>query len=342
MRNPNGYGSVVRLSGNRRNPFCARKTSGWDDRGYPVYSVIGYYPTREAGLIALAEYNRNPYDLDASKITLAQLHDKWMENRAPKLGKSLLSTLRTGYRYLAPLYSMRYADLRAHHMQDCIDRCGHGYATQASIKNMLLHLERYALELDLPIKPYTALLRVEQPPEDTSRVPFTLDEIHRLQADTAEDDAGLDAALVLLYSGWRISELLALRAEDVDLEEGVMRGGGKTASGKNRVVPIHPMIRPIVERRCASGGLLFAASTGKQYDRSWFRDVHWLPLMKRMGMNHTPHECRHTFRTALDNAGGNKRCIDLIMGHKTKDVGERVYTHKTLDDLLKTILLVTY
>ena len=46
MKNPNGYGSVVKLSGNRRKPYCARKTSGWNDKGYPIYSVIGYYANR--------------------------------------------------------------------------------------------------------------------------------------------------------------------------------------------------------------------------------------------------------------------------------------------------------
>ena len=37
MKNPNGYGSVVKLSGNRRKPFCARKTSGWNEKGHPIY-----------------------------------------------------------------------------------------------------------------------------------------------------------------------------------------------------------------------------------------------------------------------------------------------------------------
>ena len=64
MKNPNGYGSVVKLSGNRRKPFTARKTTGWNDKGHPIYLTIGYYATRQEGLIALAEYNRNPYDIE--------------------------------------------------------------------------------------------------------------------------------------------------------------------------------------------------------------------------------------------------------------------------------------
>ena len=62
--------------------------------------------------------------------------------------------------------------------------------------------------------------------------------------------------------------------------------------------------------------------------------------MKQLSMSHTPHECRHTFRSRLDSAGANKKCIDLLMGHKSKDVGERVYTHKTLDELKDTINLL--
>lgn len=57
-------------------------------------------------------------------------------------------------------------------------------------------------------------------------------------------------------------------------------------------------------------------------------------------MNHTPHECRHTFRSRLDSAGANKVCIDRIMGHSSGNTGERVYTHKTLEELKEAIELI--
>ena len=40
-------------------------------------------------------------------------------------------------------------------------------------------------------------------------------------------------------------------------------------------------------------------------------------------------------------AGANKVCIDLMMGHKSKEVGERVYTHKTIEELKSAIELIT-
>jgi len=59
-------------------------------------------------------------------------------------------------------------------------------------------------------------------------------------------------------------------------------------------------------------------------------------------MNHTPHECRHTFRSCLDSAGANKVSINKLMGHAGADTGERIYTHKTLQELKNTIELITY
>lgn len=141
MRNPNGYGTVAKLSGQRRRPYIVKKTIGWNDKGHPIYDIIGYAETREAGNIMLAEYNRDPWDVDRAKITLQQLFNLWKEKKAPKL-------------------------------------------------------------------------------------------------------------------------------------------------------------------------------------------------------NHTPHECRHTFETKLDSAGANRKCIDLLMGHVSKDTGNRVYNHKTLDELKATVELI--
>ena len=53
----------------------------------------------------------------------------------------------------------------------------------------------------------------------------------------------------------------------------------------------------------------------------------WREVMGAAKIANTPHECRHTFRSRFDSAGANKRCIDLMMGYKSGDVGERIYTH---------------
>ena len=54
MKNPNGYGTVTKLSGNRRKPYIVKE--GISGRQKP----IGYAATREEGLIMLANYNNDP------------------------------------------------------------------------------------------------------------------------------------------------------------------------------------------------------------------------------------------------------------------------------------------
>jgi len=58
-------------------------------------------------------------------------------------------------------------------------------------------------------------------------------------------------------------------------------------------------------------------------------------------MNHLPHECRHTFISRLDSAGANRKCIDLLAGHASKEIGLRVYIHKTVEELKQAVELLS-
>ena len=69
---PNGFGCVYKLPGKRRNPFRAIKTDKWiydpvTGKSKQVRFTIGYYPTREAAMIALSNYNENPYDIKGAR-----------------------------------------------------------------------------------------------------------------------------------------------------------------------------------------------------------------------------------------------------------------------------------
>ena len=60
IRNPNGYGSVYKLSGKRRRPFVASITTGQDElTGKQKRQILGYYATRKEAMQALADYNTN-------------------------------------------------------------------------------------------------------------------------------------------------------------------------------------------------------------------------------------------------------------------------------------------
>ena len=336
MKNPNGYGAVVRLSGNRRKPWCARKTTGWNEKGYPIYKSIGYYAEREDAMIALAQYNRNPYDIDLSKITLKELFEKWSARDFPKMSKSSASSHKSAVKHASALYSIPYKNIKAYQMQEVIDGCGCGYSTQGAIKNLFGQLDRFALELDIITKCNSALISAAPIPP-SSKVPFTDDEVDAVWKIAGQE--WVDSVLFFLYTGFRISEMLTIKVDDVDLDQLTIKGGIKTKAGKNRIVPIHPRIEGFVRARVKQGNKFLFSYNGKKMSSTQYYII-WNSLMEQLKMHHTPHECRHTFRSRLDSANANKRCIDLLMGHTSKDVGERVYTHKTLDELKETINLL--
>ncbi len=194
------------------------------------------------------------------------------------------------------------------------------------------------MELDIISKCYSDLLTSAPIPETTKTI-FTDEEVSRLWEN--EKLEWVDSVLFFLYTGFRISEMLDLKIAAVDLEAGTMTGGTKTAAGKNRIVPIHSKIQHIVQKRVeqSKSGYLFEYN-GKKLGQRHYRDF-WAEIMEKLEMQHTPHECRYTFRSRLDSAGANKVCIDRIMGHKSKETGERIYTHKNIEELKLNIELIT-
>jgi len=314
-----------------------RKTVGWNAKGHPIYLTLDYTVTREEGMILLAEFNKEPWDVDKANMTLEALFELWWKKKAPKLGKSNRGSLKSAYGHCKSLAKLKYAKIKAYHMQDTIDNCGHGYSTQWSIKALWGHLDKFALELDVSTRNYSSLLQAAPIPE-TSKTPFSDEEVQTLWK--IQEMEWADSVLYMIYSGFRISELLNLRTNEVNLKEGTVKGGIKTKAGKDRIVPIHSKVQHIVKRRVREGNEYLFSHNGKRCSQYTYRKF-WAAIMESTGMEHTPHDTRHTFRSRLDSAGANKKCIDLMMGHKSKDVGERVYTHKTIDELKAAIELAT-
>lgn len=338
MRNPNGYGSVVKLQGNRRKPFCVRKTIGWNEKGYPVYDIIGYCISREEGNILLAEYNKNPWNINKASITLEELYSLWLEKRANKLGNWNQQALKSSFNYIKKMSKIKYNEIRSYQMQECIDLCNKGYSTQAKIKNLWTHLDRFAMELDITTRCYSNLLTTPPTPSYTTREAFSINEIKTVWKAYYKGIPMVDTVLIFLYTGFRLTELLTLKNKNINLDELTFQGGVKTNAGKNRIIPIHSAILDIVRKRYDENVEYFLNMNGRKISTSAYRRI-FNKLMEKLNIKKTPHECRHTFETILDANGANRRCIDLMMGHVSKDVGNRIYNHKTINELKKAIEL---
>ena len=100
-RNPNRYGSITRLSGNRSRPWMIRITV-FDEDGFGRQVPIDYAETEEEAKIILAQYNDNPWSIDRNRVTLAELYQRWADIKLPKLGKSNQRCLQSAYLHHKP------------------------------------------------------------------------------------------------------------------------------------------------------------------------------------------------------------------------------------------------
>lgn len=336
IKNANGYGSIYKLSGNRRRPWAVRITSGWVE-GKQKYKMVGYYKTRKEAQIALAEYNQDPYDIEARKITFAEVYEKWSAEHFPKVSKSRISTYRTVFKQSADLHKTPMAAIKIRHLQAQIDSKDLSRTTLRHHKNVYRQLFKYAIKHEIVDK--NPADNIELPPFDTEQEDFhsifTSEEIQALWDNVGKPN--VDIVLILIYSGLRIMELLDMPISNVNLEERYMVGGSKTKAGKNRTIPINKKILPLIEQRYnPDNKYLIKAPRTDKYIYTNFRKNVWVEVMKSLGMKHTMHDTRHTFISLMDTAKINKTTIQRIAGHSSKDITGK-YTHKQLPELIEAI-----
>jgi integrase/recombinase XerD len=154
------------------------------------------------------------------------------------------------------------------------------------------------------------------------------------------------AMIELLYAtGLRVSELVALRPADVDLEEGVLRTVGK--GRKERLVPVGDEAaawvsryvrdaRPALVGGRRSPHLFVNARGGRGLTRVGFWKLlrgyaTTLGLARRL----SPHVLRHSFATHLLEHGADLRAIQVMLGHADLSTTQ-IYTH-VLDARLRTL-----
>lgn len=340
MRNPNGYGAVYKLSGKRRKPFAARKTIGWDDDGKQIFKFIGYYEKRQDAMAALADFNTNPYDFEASSITFAEVFEQWSNIKYEKVSRSAINGYNAAFETSNTLHNMKFVEIKTMHLQHVIDNCSKGHGTLRKIKSLYNQLFKYAMENDIVSKDYSNYVDIGKNTDTSSRIPFTNDEIKRL-FEVEPVIPFVDTILIMIYTGLRIGELLLIKNGDVDLENKTIKGGIKTDAGKDRIVPINHKIFDMVAKRKNNKHkyLITNFKNEKMLYDNYYREK-FTPIMEQLNMKHKPHDCRHTFATLMNNADANPTSIKKLIGHNSFTTTEKIYTHKDIEELRKAIELI--
>jgi len=328
MKLANGYGSITKLQGKRRNPYMVRVTTGWEE-DKQLRKILGYYSSYTKALDALSEYNREPYDVNNIKLTFSDIYNRWVETDAfEKLSDSAKKGYKSAFKKYSILHTKPFINIKIADLQRCIDENASGYSSNREMKNLASKMYQYCMLHEI-IKENKAIMLDVGSPSATKkeRIPYSDEEIDILWENTDDDTVKL--ILIYIYTGVRCNELLMLEKQHLHLEEQFFEVvKSKTASGI-RLVPIADVIIPFFKYFSdkSKSKWVFTAEQGGRLQDTWYRKLQ-ASALKALNIQHTTHEARHTCITQLTVHNVNESIIKEIVGHKAaQSFTERVYTH---------------
>lgn len=332
----NGTGGVVRLSGKRRKPWAIRITKGWKaieseglTRYKQEYAYLGYYETSTAAYAALAEYNRDPYDPAIRKKTLQEVYDEWSTGHYSTIVERTANNYRDRFNSFPDKFkSMPIMDIRTVHIENVLNNMP-GNGAQHTAQSVLSMVFNFAMRREYIQKDYYKLSRPNKLPAPPRKRKVFNDKELKIAFELP--DLWGEVIKVALYSGMRPGEIIKIKTENVHLEEGYFIGGIKTTAGKDRIVPIHKEVFDIFKKRVTlDHSYLFTNPSTNNRPLSY--DV-YLEKFNSFFLEHTPHHTRHTFISRWKELQLNDHVLKLIVGHSEEDLTERVYTHRTIEQL---------
>lgn len=369
----NGEGSIL-YDKRRQKPYRARITVGWEydektGKTKQITKDLGSFKTKGEASRALAMYLDNPYDLDNKNITFKEFYEVWFNDVIEKEGRSTKARVKAAYKYCTSLYDKKFKAISIIDMKRCInegsviaDRGKYkgeerfaSPSTKFSMKYMFNSMFAYALEARIVERNYAKEFALDSSVEEEyfknkkDKIPFSEEDLEKLWR-SSEFVPFADMILYECYSGWRPGEIIDLKIENVDWENKVIKGGKKTQAGKNRLVPIHPLVEPIVTKYYEQAVKVHSQYLFNDIDKKTgihlSRDQYlsrFNKVLETLNFNKeiTPHCTRHTFITRAKKAGMNEYVLKLIVGHEINDITEQVYTHRDIKELVDEMNKIT-
>jgi integrase/recombinase XerC len=272
------------------------------------------------------ERNASDLTIKSYREDLMILHEYFVdtEGSAPAPGQITPLSLR---RYVAALHEAGYA-------KSSVAR------RLASLRSFFRFAQREGLADSNPAKPLRNPRRERKLPHFLSSKELG----KLLNSPPRSEPSGLRdrAILETLYSaGLRVSELVGINLDDLDLEDGLVRVRGKgkrerlAPLGSYAVRAIKAWMKQRVADKSESGkqGALFLNKFGKRLTtRSIGRMLEKYLKLTGLDLRTSPHTLRHSFATHLLNSGADIRSVQELLGHKSL-VTTQIYTHVSTANL---------
>ena len=312
----NGKGSVYKLSGKRSNPWAVRVTTGWNEKGHPIYKFIGYYHTYEEANKVLTEYNKSPYSLEGER--LCDMYDKFMVSFVKTHKPKTISNYTSKWKYLEPLHQEPIVKLTRKKLQIFFDNLDASQIVKAKVKTVLKAILDYSIRYDVIPAERVVILNyldlssqiVNYKVEHTSISQKDIERLKNINDNMAK------TILFLIYTGLRAGEYCNLTDESIDEDMVIHVTDSKTEAGI-REIPLSDKAQKLAP-----------LPRFKNYRQLYHQYGIW---QKKHDFNYYLHDTRHTLISLLTEADVDERIIRSIVGHKGSGVTEQVYTHISIE-----------
>lgn len=331
-RRPRGTGTVWKDARNKGLPYIAVAADG---------TRIGSYKTASDAVKALDDVNARRIAPERQAYTLADVYERWKVLHYPKITRKAQQTYTNAYNKAALLHGRRIMELKTEDYQQVLTRMMADGASRSLCekeRQLFSQLCQYAINQDIIHTNYATALVLPDPSAPKTRV-LTSQEVQKIKGMADDPRLGETAriALVLIYTGMRLNELLQARRENVHADERYLIGGEKTEAGRDRVIPLHPDIMPYITTWLAGNDTeyLIPSKYGLPRDHNNVRKS-FNSLMARLSIEGvTPHTCRHTAATKFAASGLPPEMTKQILGHADITTTLNIYTHPDIQSLIE-------
>ena len=347
FKRSNGTGSVYKLSGNRRHPYAAIVTTGWDENKQQR-KLLGTFSDYDEALLALADYQKRHLN-KSSSVVFRDVYIQWSSRHFPELAPSSQAVYRAAFNNSKEIYDIPFDTINVDTLEKCICSADVGYESARSMKKLYSRMFNYAMPRGMAQTNPAQYIDIRSLPvkqgKTLERKPFTDSEIKQLFTDATTSDF-CKTVCMLIYSGLRISEFLNLKKEDCHPKEQWIQVEVSKTAASIRQVPIADKTigfwQYFFEKEHDDYSLIYFNDRGYSgrsgYDAYYGRkNSPWRRYFSSFDHKHTVHETRHSCETMLRRAEVYPTKIDAILGHAGSSLGERVYTHLTISDLIPEI-----
>lgn len=340
MRLPNGFGRITKLSGrNLRKPFRVMVSVGKDENGRPIGKLLkptAYFSTYNEAYAALIEYNKSPYDI-TNTITMDELFQKWFAKHKETIVPKRAVDMNRAWGYCSQIHDIDVANIRTRTIRDLLDSIDKPDSVKATIKSVLSMMLDYAVEYEYVSRNVVKDLKTKQTRGEKSQAHhiFTDEEFAKIVLH--KNEYPYDIIYIQSYTGMRPGEVCSIETGKINMKEWYLVGGSKTEAGRDRMIPIHEKIRPIIQQKyneaVAKGSrFLFGSKVNEALRYNAYNQ-----RFKSIFPNHKPHDPRKHFITMAKKAGVDEYALKRIVGHAISDLTESIYTERDIAWLHKEI-----